>query len=68
MSFASRRRLGLIFLFTVNQREMTWFNTLVCKLQSQQLALSLRDEVLDLEAVGIAAIQVDEPAICEGVS
>lgn len=38
------------------------------KLQSQQLALSLRDEVLDLEAAGIAAIQVDEPAIREGVS
>ncbi|KAI9574719.1 cobalamin-independent synthase [Boletus coccyginus] len=37
------------------------------KLQSQQLALSLRDEVLDLEAAGIAAIQVDEPAIREGL-
>lgn len=38
------------------------------KLQSQQLALALRDEVIDLEAAGIAAIQVDEPAIREGVS
>lgn len=38
------------------------------KLQAQQLALSLRDEVIDLEAAGIAAIQVDEPAIREGVS
>ncbi len=32
-----------------------------------QLALALRDEVLDLEAAGIAAIQVDEPAIREGL-
>lgn len=38
------------------------------KLQSQQLALALRDEVIDLEAAGISAIQVDEPAIREGVS
>jgi 5-methyltetrahydropteroyltriglutamate--homocysteine methyltransferase len=38
------------------------------KLQSQQLALALRDEVIDLETAGIAAIQVDEPAIREGVS
>ncbi|KAN0097502.1 Cobalamin-independent synthase, Catalytic domain containing protein [Tylopilus felleus] len=37
------------------------------KLQAQQLALSLRDEVIDLEAAGIAAIQVDEPAIREGL-
>ncbi|KAF8845846.1 cobalamin-independent methionine synthase [Paxillus ammoniavirescens] len=37
------------------------------KLQSQQLALALRDEVIDLEAAGIAAIQVDEPAIREGL-
>ncbi len=32
-----------------------------------QLALALRDEVLDLEAAGIAMIQVDEPAIREGL-
>jgi 5-methyltetrahydropteroyltriglutamate--homocysteine methyltransferase len=38
------------------------------KLQSQQLALALRDEVIDLEKAGISAIQVDEPAIREGVS
>jgi 5-methyltetrahydropteroyltriglutamate--homocysteine methyltransferase len=38
------------------------------KLQSQQLALTLRDEDIDLEKAGISAIQVDEPAICEGVS
>lgn len=38
------------------------------KLQSQQLALALRDEVIDLEKEGISAIQVDEPAIREGVS
>ncbi len=38
------------------------------ELQSKQLALSLRDEVIDLEEGGIKAIQVDEPAIREGVS
>ena len=32
-----------------------------------QIALSLRDEVRDLEAAGIAMIQVDEPAIREGL-
>jgi 5-methyltetrahydropteroyltriglutamate--homocysteine methyltransferase len=32
-----------------------------------QIALALRDEVSDLEAAGIAAIQVDEPAIREGL-
>ncbi|KAI5124946.1 hypothetical protein M0805_007373 [Coniferiporia weirii] len=35
--------------------------------QSRQLALALRDEVVDLEAAGIRAIQVDEPAIREGL-
>ncbi len=34
---------------------------------TRQLALALRDEVSDLEAAGIAAIQVDEPAIREGL-
>jgi 5-methyltetrahydropteroyltriglutamate--homocysteine methyltransferase len=34
---------------------------------TQQIALALRDEVTDLEAAGIAAIQVDEPAIREGL-
>ena len=38
------------------------------ELQSTQLALALRDEVVDLEKAGISAIQVDEPAIREGVS
>src|SRR5699024_11818038 len=33
----------------------------------KQVALALRDEVLDLEAAGIAAIQVDEPAYREGL-
>ncbi|HLS17854.1 MAG TPA: 5-methyltetrahydropteroyltriglutamate--homocysteine S-methyltransferase [Paenalcaligenes sp.] len=33
----------------------------------RQIALALRDEVLDLEAGGIKAIQVDEPAIREGL-
>ncbi|KAF1960052.1 cobalamin-independent methionine synthase [Byssothecium circinans] len=35
--------------------------------QAQQLALALRDEVLDLEAGGIFVIQVDEPALREGL-
>jgi 5-methyltetrahydropteroyltriglutamate--homocysteine methyltransferase len=34
---------------------------------TRQIALALRDEVSDLEAAGIAAIQVDEPAIREGL-
>jgi methionine synthase II (cobalamin-independent) len=38
------------------------------ELQSKQLALALRDEVVDLEKAGIHAIQVDEPAIREGAS
>ena len=33
----------------------------------QQLALALRDEVADLEAAGISVIQLDEPAIREGL-
>ncbi|SHG76281.1 5-methyltetrahydropteroyltriglutamate--homocysteine S-methyltransferase [Pollutimonas bauzanensis] len=33
----------------------------------RQLALALRDEVLDLEAAGIAVIQIDEPAFREGL-
>lgn len=33
----------------------------------RQLALVLRDEVNDLEAAGIAAIQIDEPAFREGL-
>ncbi|KFX27262.1 5-methyltetrahydropteroyltriglutamate--homocysteine S-methyltransferase [Ralstonia solanacearum] len=32
-----------------------------------QIALALRDEVRDLEAAGIAAIQIDEPAFREGL-
>jgi 5-methyltetrahydropteroyltriglutamate--homocysteine methyltransferase len=32
-----------------------------------QIALALRDEVADLEAAGAAAIQVDEPALREGL-
>nr|WP_246051527.1 5-methyltetrahydropteroyltriglutamate--homocysteine S-methyltransferase [Panacagrimonas perspica] len=32
-----------------------------------QLALALRDEVCDLEAAGIRVIQIDEPAIREGL-
>jgi 5-methyltetrahydropteroyltriglutamate--homocysteine methyltransferase len=33
----------------------------------EQLALAIRDEVADLEAAGIEIIQVDEPAIREGL-
>ncbi len=33
----------------------------------RQLALALRDEVVDLEAAGIAIIQIDEPAFREGL-
>jgi 5-methyltetrahydropteroyltriglutamate--homocysteine methyltransferase len=32
-----------------------------------QIALAIRDEVIDLEAAGIAAIQIDEPAFREGL-
>jgi 5-methyltetrahydropteroyltriglutamate--homocysteine methyltransferase len=34
---------------------------------AEQLALAIRDEVLDLEAAGVAIIQVDEAAIREGL-
>ncbi|CAI4479477.1 CBM_collapsed_G0018940.mRNA.1.CDS.1 [Saccharomyces cerevisiae] len=37
------------------------------KTQAMQLALALRDEVNDLEAAGIKVIQVDEPALREGL-
>ena len=37
------------------------------EVQSKQLALALRDEVCDLEKAKIFAIQVDEPAIREGL-
>ncbi|MBD9438037.1 5-methyltetrahydropteroyltriglutamate--homocysteine S-methyltransferase [Pseudoxanthomonas sp. PXM03] len=33
----------------------------------RQIALALRDEVLDLEAAGICVIQIDEPALREGL-
>ena len=36
-------------------------------LTCRQIALALRDEVQDLEAAGIGVIQVDEPAIREGL-
>jgi 5-methyltetrahydropteroyltriglutamate--homocysteine methyltransferase len=35
---------------------------------ARQIALALRDEVVDLEAAGINIIQIDEPAIREGLS
>lgn len=34
---------------------------------TRQIALAIRDEVIDLEAAGIAAIQIDEPALREGL-
>ena len=34
---------------------------------TRQIALAIRDEAVDLEAIGIAAIQIDEPAIREGL-
>ena len=37
------------------------------EIQSKQLALALRDEVIDLEKAGISAVQVDEPALREGL-
>lgn len=37
------------------------------EIQSKQIALALRDEVVDLEKAGIRAVQVDEPAIREGL-
>jgi len=37
------------------------------QVQAEQLALALRDEVNDLGAAGITVIQVDEPALREGL-
>lgn len=34
---------------------------------THQIALAIRDEVVDLESAGIAAIQIDEPAFREGL-
>lgn len=42
-------------------------NDISLKDQSLQLSLALRDEVNDLEAAGVKVIQVDEPAIREGL-
>jgi len=36
-------------------------------IQAAQLALALRDEVVDLEKAGVFVIQVDEPALREGL-
>ncbi|KAL1612368.1 methionine-synthesizing 5-methyltetrahydropteroyltriglutamate--homocysteine methyltransferase [Paraconiothyrium brasiliense] len=35
--------------------------------QAQQLALAIRDEVVDLESAGVYVIQIDEPALREGL-
>ncbi|KAH8105901.1 cobalamin-independent methionine synthase [Cristinia sonorae] len=37
------------------------------EIQCKQLSLALRDEVVDLEKAGIKAVQVDEPALREGL-
>ncbi|CAG8496768.1 881_t:CDS:2 [Paraglomus occultum] len=37
------------------------------KLTTQQLALAIRDEVTNLETAGISIIQIDEPALREGL-
>ncbi|KMM86666.1 methionine synthase (B12-independent) [Pseudomonas taetrolens] len=37
------------------------------KVQAQQLALAIRDEVLDLEKAGIKIVQIDEAAFREGL-
>ena len=37
------------------------------KVQAQQLALAIRDEVLDLERAGIKIVQIDEAAFREGL-
>ncbi|WP_223480179.1 MULTISPECIES: 5-methyltetrahydropteroyltriglutamate--homocysteine S-methyltransferase [unclassified Pseudomonas] len=37
------------------------------KVQAQQLALALRDEVVDLESAGIKIVQIDEAAFREGL-
>lgn len=37
------------------------------ELSARQLALAIRDEVVDLEAAGIGIIQIDEPAFREGL-
>ncbi|MBL4833282.1 MAG: 5-methyltetrahydropteroyltriglutamate--homocysteine S-methyltransferase [Pseudomonas sp.] len=37
------------------------------ELSARQLALAIRDEVLDLQGAGIAIIQIDEPAFREGL-
>ena len=34
---------------------------------AQQIALALRDEVIDLEVAGLGVIQIDEPALREGL-
>ncbi|MFN0072409.1 MAG: 5-methyltetrahydropteroyltriglutamate--homocysteine S-methyltransferase [Chloroflexota bacterium] len=34
---------------------------------ANQIALAIRDEVVDLEGIGLAAIQIDEPALREGL-
>ena len=34
---------------------------------ARQIAMAIRDEVVDLERAGIAVIQIDEPALREGL-
>ena len=54
-----RRSLLSLILFRPSLRHRTD----VCR----QIAVALRDEVVDLEKAGIRAIQIDEPALREGL-
>lgn len=49
-----------ILMWSFKRSDIPWSES------AKQLALALRDEVIDLEAAGIRAIQIDEPAIREG--
>jgi 5-methyltetrahydropteroyltriglutamate--homocysteine methyltransferase len=42
-------------------------NDIPCQQTAWQIAFALRDEVKDLEAAGVRVIQVDEPALREGL-
>jgi len=46
---------------------MYWCTAKPSATTALQIALALRDEVVDLEAAGIQVIQIDEPAIREGL-
>jgi len=50
-----------MLMWTFNREDISRFE------QAQQLALAIRDEVIDLEAAGIKVIQIDEAAFREGL-